>query len=148
MTTLIENRKARFNYEILERFEAGIKLQGHEVKAVKAGHGLFDGAYITVRGGEAYVVNLSIPPYQQNNTPKDYDPRHMRKLLLKKKELSYLAAQEEQAGLTIVPLLMYSKKNLIKVELAIVRGKKTHDKREALKKRDSDREVRRELKDR
>jgi len=144
----MENRKARFNYEILERFEAGIKLIGIEVKSLKANQGIFDGSYITVRGGEAFIVNLSIPAYQQNNTPKDYDPRHTRKLLLKKKELAYLAVQEEQHGLTIVPLLLYSKKNRIKVELAIVRGKKTHDKREAIKKRDSDREVRRELKER
>lgn len=94
------------------------------------------------------MLNVSIPPYQQNNVPKGYDSRRNRKLLLNKKELQYLAGQEEQRGLTIIPLSMYSKKNRVKVEIAIVRGKKTHDKRESLKKRDIDREVRRELKDR
>ena len=148
MTTFIENRKARFEYEIMETFEAGIELFGFEVKAVKKHQGLFDGSHIVVRGGEAFLINVSIPPYQQNNVPKGYDSRRNRKLLLKKKELHYLAGQEEQRGLTIIPLSMYSNKNRVKLEIAIVRGKKTHDKRESLKKRDIDREVRRELKDR
>ncbi len=148
MTTYAQNRKARFNYEILETFEAGIELLGFEVKSIKAGHGLFDGAHVTVRGGEAFVINLSIPPYQQNNVPGGYEPRRMRRLLLKKKELHHLASQEEQRGLTIVPLSLYGNKSKIKIEIAIVRGKKNHDKKEVLKSRDIDREVRRELKDR
>ncbi len=148
MTTLIENRKARFDYEILEAFEAGIKLSGFEVKAVKAHRGLFDGAHVTIRGGEALLMNLAIPPYQVNNTPKDYNERRMRKLLMSKKQIAYLADKEGEKGLTIVPIMMYNKGNLVKVEIAIVRGKKTFDKRESIKKRDTDRDVRRELKDR
>ncbi len=94
MTTLVENGKARFDYEILETFEAGIELLGFEVKSLKAKHGSLDGAYVIVRGGEAFVVNMFIPPYQENNTPKDYEPRANRRLLLTKKEIHELSDKE------------------------------------------------------
>ncbi|MBI5126186.1 MAG: SsrA-binding protein SmpB [Candidatus Taylorbacteria bacterium] len=148
MSTYITNKKIGLDYEILERFEAGIKLSGIEVKSVRQNQGNLLGAHITVRGGEAYLMNAFIPPYQEKNTPASYDPYRKRILLLKKSELKSLATQESQRGLTVVPISMYNKGRVIKVDIAIVRGKKKHDKRETLKKRQSDRDVAREFRDR
>ena len=148
MTTFVENKKAHFNYEILEKIEAGIELLGFEVKSVKKNQGSLEGAYVIVRGGEAYVMNLFLPPYQENNTPSDYEPRRNRRLILSKKEIKKLAEVELGRGLTIVPISLYNKGNLIKVSIAVVRGKKKFDKREATKKRETDRTVRREFVDR
>ena len=148
MPTLIENKKAHFNYEILERFQAGIEVEGHEVKSLREKLGTLDGSYVTIRGGEAYLLNMFIPPYQVNNTAEAYDPRRHRRLLLTKKEIRTLSEVEHQAGLTIVPISVYNNKRWIKIEIAIVRGKKQFDKRETIKKRDTDREIRREFKDR
>jgi SsrA-binding protein len=148
MTTLVDYKKARFNYEILEQIEAGIKLLGIEVKSLKGGHGSLDGAYAIVRGSEAFLINLNIPPYQENNTPKDYDPHRNRRLLLSKREIAKLADIEGGKGLTIVPISVYNKGNLIKVSIAVVRGKKQYDKRESIKKRETERTVRREFRDR
>lgn len=147
MAVLLENKKARLNYEILDRFEAGIELEGFEVKSLRAKLGSLDGSYVTIRGGEAYLIGSYIPPYQVKNTPKDYDPKHNRRLLLNKKQLFELSQTENQA-LTIVPIVMYNIKRWIKVEIALVKGKKKFDKREDIKKRESDRDIRRELKDR
>ena len=146
MTTFVQNRKVRFNYEIEKAYEAGIELFGFEVKAVKTGHGSLEGAYVVVRGGEAFVVGMTIPPFQQNNTPKGYETDRNRKLLLSKKELHELAAIESGKGLTIVPISLYNNKGKVKVEIGIARGKKRFDKRETIKKRDTDREIRRTLK--
>jgi len=151
MTTYVENKKAHFNYEILEKIEAGIELVGIEVKSVKKNQGSLEGAYVIVRGGEAYIMNSFIPPYQENNTPKGYEPRRNRRLLMTKKEISKLAdieAGTSGGGLTIVPISIYNKGNRIKVSVAIVRGKKKFDKRETIKKRENDRSVRREFRDR
>lgn len=148
MTTLVENRAARFEYEILETFEAGIQLLGFETKALKAHRGQFDGSYVTIKNGIALLINFGIPPYQMNNTPKDYTDRRPRTLLLHKKEIEYLAQQELTKGLTIVPISMYNSNNLIKVRLAIVKGKKKYDKRESIKKHDVDMDLKRELRDR
>lgn len=143
---LLENKKARMNYEILEEYEAGIELLGNEVKALRGNHGKLDGSHIIVRGGEAYVVGMSIPPYQPSNTPEAYDPERSRKLLLTKKELITLAENEGQKGLTIVPLSVYNKGDKLKMRIAVARGKKAFDKRAVLKKRDTEREMRRTLK--
>ncbi|HEY4508151.1 MAG TPA: SsrA-binding protein SmpB [Candidatus Paceibacterota bacterium] len=140
---LLENRKARFNYELKEKFEAGIELLGHEVKSLRQKTGSLEGAYVIVRGGEPFLVNAYIPPYQPKNTPQNYDERRARKLLLTKKEIAELAVAESKKGLTIVPLSVYSKGRKIKVEIAIARGKKKFDKRETLKRRDAEREMRR-----
>jgi SsrA-binding protein len=148
MTTFVDNKKAHFNYEILDKTEAGLSLLGFEVKSVKKNQGSLEGAYVIIRGREAYVVNLFIPPYQENNTPKGYEPRRNRRLLLSKKEIKKLAEVELGRGLTIVPISLYNKGNLIKVTLATVRGKKKFDKRETTKKRETDRNVRREFRDR
>ena len=146
MTTYIDYKKAHFNYEVLEKIEAGIELFGFEVKSVKRNQGSLEGAYVIIRGGEAYVVNLFIPPYQEKNTPKGYEPRRNRRLIMEKREIKRLADLDSSTGkgsLTIVPILVYNKGDLIKVSLAIVRGKKKFDKRETIKKRETDREIRR-----
>ena len=143
---LIQHKKARLNYEILEEFEAGIELLGHEVKSLRGKHGKLEGSHIIVRGGEAYIVGMSIPPYQPKNTAKDYDPERSRRLLLTKKELAELSGAEGQKGLTIVPLSVYNKAQKLKVRVAIARGRKKYDKRDVLKKRDTEREMQRTLK--
>ncbi len=143
---LIANKKARLEYELLETFEAGIELIGFEVKSLRAAQGSLDGAHVTVRGGEAYLLNMRIPPFQPANTPESYDPERMRRLLLTKKEIAHLAGIERQKGLTIVPISVYNKNKKLKLEIAVARGKKKHDKRETIKKRDVEREMERTLK--
>jgi len=146
MEKLIENKKVRLNYEALEMFEAGIELKGFEVKAVRSKMGKLVGAHITVRGGEAYLINAHIPPYQVANTPEDYDPYRQRRLLLSKKEIDTLGTLEAKKGLTIIPFSMYSKNGKIKVEIGVVRGKKSYDKREKIKESDTLRDMEREVK--
>ena len=148
MANYSENRKARFDYEILEKYEAGIELLGTEVKSVRGGQMSLEGAFVIVRGGEAFLINSNIPPYQVKNAPKDYDPLRNRKILLTKKEISDLAGSEKNKSLTIVPISVYNKGRKIKLEIALVKGKKKFDKRETIKKRDTDREIRREYKGR
>ena len=145
MGNYAENRKAKFNYEILEKYEAGIALLGVEVKSVRGGRMSLEGSFVIVRGGEVFLINANIPPYQPNNAPKDYDPLRNRKLILTKKEINELANTDRQ-GLTIVPLSVYNKGRKIKVSIASVKGKKKRDKRETIKKRETDREIRRTLK--
>jgi SsrA-binding protein len=145
MSSLIHNRKAGFNYEILEKFEAGLALTGKEVKSLRAGQGSLDAAYVSVRGGEAWILNMFIPPYQVLNG-QDQDPLRPRKLLLTKEEIVRLGDLER--GLTIVPISVYNSKKKIKLQIASARGKKKFDKRETLKKRDTDRQLRRDYSDR
>lgn len=146
MSALIENKKAFFDYEILEKFEAGLELLGFEVKALRNKQGSLLGARVIIRGGEAYVIGMEIPPYQPKNTPPDYDPQRTRKLLLKKDEIKYLLGKSEERGLTIVPIRVYNKGRVIKTEIGVARGKKKYDKREKIKKRESKRKIERELK--
>jgi SsrA-binding protein len=141
-----QNRKAKFNYEILEEFESGIELLGLEVKSLQKRNVSLDGTYVIIRGSEAYLINLNIPPYQMLNTPKNYDPLRNRRLLLHKKEIVKLATSEQNKGLTIVPILLYNKGRKIKVKIAIAKSKKKQDKREDIKKREDDREMERTLK--
>ncbi|MEK7641197.1 MAG: SsrA-binding protein SmpB [Patescibacteria group bacterium] len=143
MNALSENRKAFFNYEIVETFEAGIELLGFEVKSVKAGQANMVGAFATIKGGEIWMTNLDIPPYQAKNTPESYNQTRPRRLLLNKKEILYLTTKMKSDRLTLLPLKMYSKKNLVKVELGLARGKRQYEKRETIKKREVGREMRR-----
>ena len=143
--TFINHKKARFDYEIMDKYEAGIELLGFEVKSLMSKRGSLEGAFVIARGGEAFLMGANIPPYQAKNTPAGYDPYRTRRLLLKKSEINFLAGKETN-GLTIVPLSMYNKGTKIKIEIAVVRHKKKHDKRELIKKRETGREIRRELK--
>jgi SsrA-binding protein len=143
---LITNRRARFDYDILDTFEAGLSLFGTEVKSLRSGQGKLDGSYVVIRGGEALLVGASIPAFQQKNVSPEYDPERARTLLLTQKELKELEQKSEKQGLTIVPLSLYNKGRLLKLEIAIARGKKKTDKRQSIMKRETDRNIRRELK--
>ncbi|MBI4971762.1 MAG: SsrA-binding protein SmpB [Candidatus Omnitrophica bacterium] len=139
------NREARYNYEILERFEAGISLAGSEVKSIREGRANLRDAYIRFKGGEAFVVNLHISPYSHIsfNAP---EPDRIRKLLLKKVEIDRLSGELSRKGLTCVPLRLYFKRGWAKLEIAIAKGKKQFDRRESIKKRIHAREIDREVK--
>jgi SsrA-binding protein len=144
--SLIQNKKAYFNYEITEKFTAGIELFGFEVKSIRDKKGQIEGSYITVRGGEAFLIGANIPAYQPKNTPLDFNPLRNRKILLTKKELKQLAEVEGKKGLTIVAIAVYNAGHKLKLEIGIAQGKKSFDKRETIKKRETDREIRRTLK--
>ena len=146
MTDLIRNKKVGFNFELLERYEAGVELLGTEVKSLRNGQGKLEGSHVIVRGDEAYLVGASIPAFQKANAPKDYDPERVRRLLLKKKEILELFTESEKRGLTVVPVRWYNKNSKLKLEIAVGRGKKKHDKREAIKGRDTKRSIERILK--
>lgn len=138
---LAENKKAYFDYEIMEKFEAGIELTGHEVKSAKMGRASLKSAHGIIRGGEAFVVGLDISSFQPNNAPPDYDPKRIRRILLSQQEINYLTGKLQEK-LTLVATKMYSKGGLIKVEMGLGKGRKKKDKREYLKKREVDREIR------
>ena len=136
------NKRAYFDYEIQEKVEAGIELKGFEVKSVKSGRINLAGSYVLIRGGEAYLINTDIPPYQPKNAPEGYDPHRNRKLLLNASEIRYLLGKAQEIGLTLLPLRVYLKRNLIKLEIGLGRSRKAKDKRDLLKKRSDLREIR------
>ena len=147
MTTLAENKKAYYNYTILEKFEAGIALIGQEVKSLKTRGVNLAGNYVILKNSEIFWVGANIHPYQPKNAPPDYNPERWRKLLLKKSEIKYLIGKSKQKGLTLIPLKLYTiRGGKIKLEFAIARGKKKFDKREQIKKREIEREMEKELK--
>ena len=130
------NPKASFDYEILETLEAGIVLEGHEVKAIKTGKASIKGSYVKILNNEPFLIGATISPYQPANTPKDYDPQRSRKLLLSKKEISTLIGTSQAERTTLIPLKFYDKKGRIKLLIGVARGKKKYDKRETIKKKD------------
>jgi len=140
------NKRAKFDYEILDTFEAGIVLTGQEVKAVKTGHLSLKGSFVAFKKTnrlmpELYLLNAYIPPYKPAGLIKNYDPSHSRKLLLHKKELENLIGKQREKGLTLVPLSVYTKNSLIKLEFASGKGKSKIDKRETIKKRELNRRI-------
>lgn len=146
MANLVTHKRAKFDFELLETYEAGLVLSGTEVKSLRKGQGKLEGAHVVVRGGEAFLVGASIPAFQQKNAPPDYEPEATRKLLLSRKELAELAEKSDQKGLTIVPLSVYNKGRNLKLSIAVARGKKKTDKRETIKKREAKRTIERTLK--
>lgn len=136
----VSNRKARHEYFIMESFEAGIILMGTEVKSLRKGNANLQDAYAAIRNGEVWLEGMHISPYEQG-TVNSHDPRRTRKLLLSKKEILKLFAKATDKGLTLIPLSVYFKGAYAKIELAIARGKKSYDKREAIAKRDADRQI-------
>ena len=140
---LIENKKAKIRFSVVESYSAGFELLGTEAKALRAKQGSLDGARVVVRGGEAYLVGMTIPPFQVANA-KGYDPERPRRLLLSRKEIAELADSESKKGLTIVPFEVYNDRYL-KVRIAVVRGKGKADRREDIRKRETDIERRRVL---
>lgn len=149
--SIAQNKKAYFDYEILEKFEAGLVLNGQEVKSLRTRSTSLAGTYILVKRdkkgfAEAFWVGGNIPPYQPENTDQSYDPRRDRKLLLNKEEIEYLLQKSTERGLTLVPISVYTKTHKLKLEFGIARGKKKFDKRESIKNREIDRKIRNELK--
>ncbi len=145
MNIYSENKKAHFDYDILERFEAGLVLLGQEVKSIKAGRINLSGAYVVLKGQEPYLTGVKVPPWQPNNMGADYNEERPRKLLLNKKEINYLIGRASEKGFSLIPLKIYEKSGRIKLEFGVAKGKKKYDKKEKIKKRDTDREVLREL---
>ncbi len=145
---LAENRQARFNYEILETHEAGIELLGTEVKSIKGGKANLRDAYGIVRKGQIMLLNMYISPHHTTSAYFNHEPTRTRRLLLHKDEIRKLIVAVQQKGLTLVPLKVYQKEGWIKVDLALVRQKKLHDKRDDMKKRDDKRDIERVMKNR
>ncbi len=141
-----DNRQARYLYEILDTYEAGIQLTGTEVKSIRMGRINLRDGYALIRNGEAWLINVHISPYQASGQYFNHEPRRSRKLLLHRREINKLVGQLEQKGLTLVPLKVYLKGSLIKVSLGLGKGKKLHDKRETIKRRDDQREMARAMK--
>jgi len=142
MEDLAENRRARFDYEIKASYESGIALLGHEVKSVIGGHFQIVGARVLIRGGEAWLVNSHIPPYQPKNTPAGYEEDRSRRLLLNKDEIRTLTGSLQEKGNVLIPLRVYLKRHIIKLELGLGRPRKKSDKRDVIKKRSHQREMR------
>lgn len=141
--SLVRNKKVTLNYEILEKFEAGVELLGTEVKTIRSGHGSLDGAYVVVKGSEAFLLGSEIFAFQKANAPESFNPKRERKILLTKKEILIIKQETEKKGVSAVAISFFLKGKKIKLEFALARGKKKFDKRETIKKRDSEREMRR-----
>jgi len=148
MPTLAINKRAYFDYIIGDKYEAGLVLLGHEVKSVKSGHISLKGSYITLKASRngglpgLYLINAHIPLYKFASNVKNYEPTRSRQILLNKKEISHLVGKKQESGLTLVPLKLYTKHSFVKLEFGVGRGKKKTDKREAIKKRETDRSIR------
>ena len=147
MSVLAFNKRANFDYNILEKYEAGLVLLGHEVKSIKTGHINLKGAFVTIKGAakklpEVYLINAYIPLYKHAGSIKNYDPYRSRQLLLKKNEIKYLIGKAKEQGLTLVPIKIYTKHSFVKLEFGIGQGRKKIDKREAIKKREVERSIR------
>jgi SsrA-binding protein len=146
MGTIATNKRAVFDYELQGKFEAGLVLTGAEVKSVKTGHISLKGSFVTLHGSELYLTNANISPYPFAKNANAYDPTRSRKLLVRKSEIDSLVGKLQSKGLTLVPLRVYTKKRLIKLEFALARGKKAYDKRSDIAKKESKRAIERKLK--
>lgn len=145
---MADNRQARFTYEILDSYEAGIALKGTEVKSIRAGKVNLRDGYAQVKNGEVWLLNVHISPHNMTNQVYNHEPRRPRRLLLHKAEIRKLIGKVEEKGLTLVPLKLYLKKGRVKVNIAIGRGKKLHDKRDSLKQKQEKRDIARMMKNR
>jgi len=139
--TIATNKRAFFDYQILETYEAGIELKGYEVKSIKTGRINLAGSYAVLKNNQVWLINADVPPYQPKNTPSDYDPKRSRRLLLRKTEIKGLIGQIQEKGLTLVPLKVYTKNRKIKIEIGLAKSRKKVDKRELIKKRESEKEI-------
>lgn len=144
MPIFAENRKARHDYETLETFDAGLQLLGHEVKSVRAGGAKLTGAYLHLNRGELWVSGMRISPYAKAGKLADYNPERNRKVLMTRSEINALLGKTQQKGLTLVPFSLYSRGRHIKLSFGLCRGRKAYDKREKLKKKDIERDMRKE----
>lgn len=137
MSNLAFNKRASFDYEILDKYEAGLVLMGTEVKSVKSGHMSLKGSFVSVKNSELFLTNALIPLYKFSSVKTDYDPTRSRKLLLKKKEIRSIIGKKAIQGLTLVPIRVYIRGNLVKMEFALAKGKKKFDKRKSIAERES-----------
>jgi SsrA-binding protein len=140
---VVTNRKALHNYFIIDRFEAGIALKGTEVKSLRQGSANLQDGFAEIREGEVWLTGMHISPFEKGNI-NNHDPKRTRKLLMHRQEIRRLMGKVAEKGLTLIPLRVYFKKNIVKIELGLARGKKAYDKREAIAKRDAERQLRRE----
>ena len=140
------NRRAKFDYDISDKYEAGLVLRGYEVKSVKTGHISLKGSFVTVKQEELYLTNANIPLYKHAGAIANYDPTRPRKLLLKKREIAHLIGKSRTEGLTLVPVRVYTKRGLLKLEFGIGKGRKKIDKRDVIQKREAQRKIERALK--
>ena len=147
MINKIKNRKATFNFEVLEKFEGGLQLTGFETKAVREGKASLDGSFIISRGGELFLKNVEIQPYQPNNIPKGFEPGRLIKVLVKRKDIDKLTQKTDKEKLSLIPLAIYPKAKKLKIEFALGKGKKKSDKRQTIKKREDTRDIMRTLKE-
>lgn len=147
MKVFAQNKKALFDYEVIEKYEAGIELLGLEVKSIKNGHASLQGSFVIPRDSQLYLLNAFIPPYQPQNTSNDYKPTRTRRLLLHKEEVNKLIGKIKKKGLTLIPFRVYNKNAKIKIEVVLARNRKKVDKREKIKERDTKREIEREFKE-
>lgn len=145
MSIITQNKKAYFNYQIIETLEVGVELKGFEVKAIKTGRINLAGSYVVIRNNQAWLLNADVPAYQPKNAPLDYDPKRTRRLLLKKSEIKNLIGRTQEKGLTLLPLKVYTKGKTgrIKIEIGLGKSRKKADKRELIKKREVEREMKR-----
>ncbi|MFH0987383.1 MAG: SsrA-binding protein SmpB [Patescibacteria group bacterium] len=148
MKVIAQNKKVSFDYEILEKYEAGVELLGLEVKSIKNGHISIQGSFVVVRDSQLYLLNAFVPPYQPKNAPSNYNPSRTRRLLLHRFQTKKLIGKTKEKGLTLMPFKVYNKDNKIKIEVVLARPRKKIDKREKIRERDVQREIERELKER
>jgi len=146
MEIFSENKKAYFNYEIKEKFRAGVVLTGQEVKSIRLGRISLAGSYVVFKDSQIYLIGAKIPAYQPKNASANYNPERPRKLLLNKSEINYLIGKSSEKGLTLIPIKVYTENAKIKLEFGIARGKKKYDKKETIRKREDRREINAELK--
>jgi SsrA-binding protein len=144
--SLVTNKKATLNYEVLDTYEGGLELFGFEVKAIRAGKIKFEGSYLIITDNQVYLKNAEIFPYQPNNVPKSFDGHRLIKILVRKKEILALTHKVEKEGLTLIPLSIFNKGTKIKINFALAKGKKKHDKRQDIKKREDSIEILRVIK--
>lgn len=144
--SIVNNKKATLNYEVLDKYEGGLELLGHEVKSLRAGKIKFDGSYIVIQNDEVFLKNAEISPYQANNIPKGFDGTRLIKILVSKKEILNLKHKTEKEGLTLIPLSIFNKNKKLKIDFALAKGKKKHDKRQDIKKREDNIEILRVIK--
>lgn len=144
--SIVTNKKATLNYEVLDTFEGGLELFGHEVKSIRAGKVKFEGAYVIIKDNEVFLKNAEIFPYQPNNVPKDFNGQRLIKVLISKKEILRLTHKVEKDGLSLIPLSIYNKGTKLKLDFALAKGKKKHDKRQDIKKREDTIEILRVIK--
>ncbi len=144
--SIVTNKKATLNYEVLDKYEGGLELFGYEVKSIRAGKIKFDGSYVVILGDEVFLKNAEISPYQPNNVPKDFDGQRIIKILIRKREILKLKHKIDKEGLTLIPLSIFNKGTKLKIDFALAKGKKKHDKRQDIKKREDNIEILRVIK--